>query len=152
MTGQGEVRNEVLEARRLRRLPKEAAARLDQKATAGGVRIRRLRLLDGEPLSLDISYFPTDVGAPLLGADLSGTDVFQLLEESLGTRLGSAQLVVHADVADADLAALLQVATGDPVFRIDRLTRLPDGRPVDAEQLHVRADRIALEATIERDR
>ncbi|NNG38228.1 GntR family transcriptional regulator [Flexivirga sp. ID2601S] len=149
---QGEVRNEALEARRLRRLPKDVAARLDQAPEDGGVRIRRLRSLQTEPLSLDVSYFPADVGASLLSADLAGTDVFELLEESLGTRLGSAQLVVHADVADAELATLLEIGVGDPVFRIDRLTRLPGGRPVDAEQLLVRADRIALEATIERDR
>jgi GntR family transcriptional regulator len=38
------------------------------------------------------------------------------------------------------------------VFAIERLTRLADGRPVDLESMHIRADRLTLQATLHRSR
>lgn len=52
----------------------------------------------GPPLSLDASYLTADVGAPLLELDLTGCDVFGLLEAELGLPLGSAAVCIEADV------------------------------------------------------
>jgi GntR family transcriptional regulator len=51
-------------------------------------------------------------------------------------------------IADPDTASLLQIPVGAAVFAIERLTRLNDGRPVDAESMHIRADRLTLQATL----
>jgi hypothetical protein len=63
---------------------------------------------------------------------------------------GSAEISVHAVNAGPDTASLLEVPVGAAVFAIERLTRLQDGRPVDLESMHIRADRLILQATLHR--
>jgi GntR family transcriptional regulator len=146
----GSVHNRVLLAKRISRVPAEVATRLEIETTAGAVRLRRLRLLNDTPLSLDISYVPVDIGVPLLEEDLANRDVFALIEQIAGSRLGSADVTVHAATAAPEIAALLDVRPHTAIFTIERLTRLADGRPVDTEVLHVRADRFALHTTLHR--
>jgi GntR family transcriptional regulator len=86
----------------------------------------------------------------VLGADLAGRDVFGLIEEATGQPLGAADVTVAPAVADPNTAALLGVAAGAPLFAIERLSRLADGRPVDLEYLRVRGDRMTLSATLHR--
>jgi GntR family transcriptional regulator len=112
--------------------------------------IERLRRLGGLPLSLDSTYLTEDIGGGLLECDLAGRDVFALIEETTGHRLGSAELSVHAVNAGPDTATLLGIPAGAAVFAIERLTRLQDGRPVDLESMHIRADRLTLQATLPR--
>ncbi|MFI5607830.1 GntR family transcriptional regulator [Amycolatopsis sp. NPDC051903] len=149
LDGHGEIVNEVRAARVLTP-PPAIAERLALAPGEPVVHLERLRRLDGRPLSLDTTYLTADIGVPLLGHDLAGRDLFALIEETSGRRLGRADVVVHAVSAGPDTAALLDIPPGTAVFALDRLTRFADGRPVDAESLHVRADRLTLRATLHR--
>ncbi|MFC6887118.1 MULTISPECIES: GntR family transcriptional regulator [Actinomadura] len=150
LTGYGEVTNEVRAARVVPRPPEAIAQRLGLAPGDEAVHLERLRRLGGHPLSLDTTWLTADIGRPLLERDLARRDVFGLIEEVTGAMLGAAEVTVHAVNADPDTAALLEVPPGAAVFAIDRLTRLADGRPVDAESLRVRADRLALHALLPR--
>ncbi|WP_234312597.1 GntR family transcriptional regulator [Streptomyces sp. NRRL F-5065] len=150
LTGHGTVTNEVRAAEEVAVLPTAIAARLGVSAAAGGVYVERLRWLDGLPLSLDTSYLTLPLGRAVIAGDLVGRDVFALIEEAAGGPLGRAEVAVHAVGADPDTAALLGVEAGAAVFALERLTRLPDGRPVDVESIRIRADRMTLRATLYR--
>ncbi|MFB9833778.1 GntR family transcriptional regulator, partial [Actinoallomurus acaciae] len=150
LLGRGTITNEVRAAHPVADMPDAVARRLELPRDAGAVYLERLRRLDGEPLSLDATYLPLDIGRPLLECELTDQDVFVLLERISGQPLGRADLAVHAMTAGADTAALLGIPAGAAVFAIDRLTRLADGRPVDAETVHIRADRLVLQATLHR--
>ncbi|MEU6655297.1 GntR family transcriptional regulator [Streptomyces sp. NPDC046900] len=150
LTGYGTVTNDVRVAEVVTHPPPAIAERLQLANDAGAVRIERLRRANGSPLSLDTSYLPLDIGRHVLRGDLAGTDVFALIEQATGCLLGSAEVTVHAVAADVDTAALLEIEVGAPVFAIERLTRLSDRRPVDAESIHIRADQLALQATVYR--
>lgn len=150
LTGYGSVTNEIRVAEHVPVLPAAVAERLQVSPDDGGVRLERLRWLDGLPLSLDTSHLTADIGAAVLAGDLAGRDVFSLIEESTGQRLGRADVAVHAVTADADTAALLRIQPGAAVFALERLTHLVDGRAVDAESIRIRADRMALRATVHR--
>lgn len=134
------------------------ADRLEVEVGAPVVFIERLRSLDGRPLSLDASYLPAEVASPLLGPvpyDLSGSvlatsDVFSLLERTLGVELGMAELCIEAVAADAATAQLLDVTPGSPLLLVNRLARLVDGRPVDFEFVRYRGDRLSLTAWLSR--
>jgi GntR family transcriptional regulator len=144
----GTVTNEVRAAHRVRNPPDAIVRRLELSPGQGAVYIERLRHLGGIPLSLDSTYLTDDIGESLLERDLAGRDIFALIEEITGQRLGSAEISVHAVIADPDTAGLLQIPGGSAVFAFERLTRLIDGRPVDAESMHIRADRLTLRATL----
>ncbi|MGW2230977.1 GntR family transcriptional regulator [Streptomyces formicae] len=150
LNGYGEVRNEVRVARLVPAPPRSALERLRLPDTSPAVHLERLRRLDGEPLSVDTTWLAPDIGTPLLERDLAGRDVFDLIEEVIGGPLGYADVTVHAITADRDSADLLGIRDGAPLFAIDRLTHLPDGRPVDAESLRVRADRLTLSTSLHR--
>ncbi|GAA1581175.1 GntR family transcriptional regulator [Kribbella karoonensis] len=152
LAGYGTVRNRVVSAERLPAAPDRILDRLELEPGSGVVRLERLRFVNDEPLSYDISYLPADIGVPLLDADLVTNDVFGLIEQTSGQSLGRAELTVHATNAEPDVAAQLGLITGAAIFTIERLTRLADDRPVDSEVLQIRADRFALEAVVHRDR
>jgi GntR family transcriptional regulator len=104
------------------------------------VRLRRVRHINHQPVSYDVSYFPIEIGRRLKDFDLVRNDVFVLLEEKLGYPLGIADLKIEADKADEALAHLLDMDAGTPVLRIERLTSDETGRPIDFEYLHGRGD------------
>lgn len=104
------------------------------------MRLRRLRCINHQPVSYDVSFFPVDVGRRLQRHDLVHNDVFVLLEESLEITLGLADLKIEVGAADEALAARLGMEPGAPVLRIERLTTDVSGRPIDFEYLYGRGD------------
>jgi GntR family transcriptional regulator len=145
----GDVRNTVKIAT-LVDAPRAVARRL-RLDDAQAVYIERLRHLDDEPISLDITYLVPDLGIPLLQHDLENNDVFALLEQISGTPLGHAAMTVEAVDADPHSAAHLEIASGTSLLLLERLTHLADGdRPVDLEYIRMRSDRVCLRSTARR--
>jgi GntR family transcriptional regulator len=112
--------------------------------------IRRLRLVDGSPVSLDVSFFPLDLGRRLAREDLGRRDIFWLLEDACGMDLGAADCEIGAVAAEGEIAMTLGVPGGTPLVFIDRLTYDAAGRPIDYEHLYVRADRFRYGLRLER--
>ncbi|MFZ3472200.1 GntR family transcriptional regulator [Streptomyces sp. 4.24] len=145
----GRVTNEVRTVGPVR-APAPVASRLRLPEHSEVLYIERLRLLDGLPLSLDLTYVPLDIGAGLLGCDLENTDVFRLLESLTGQPLGHAEITLEAVNADAHSAAVLQAPRGAALLMLERLTHLGDGRPVDLEFIRFRGDRITMSGLLHR--
>ncbi|NBH08870.1 GntR family transcriptional regulator [Amycolatopsis sp. SID8362] len=145
----GEVTNDV-RAADLVPAPAVVAHRLGVPERSEVVYLERLRRLDGVPLSLDLTYLLPEIGKPLLAHDLAGRDVFALIEETSGQRLGYADIDVEALNADAETAAVLDVQPGAALLRWERLTHFADGRPVDLEYIRLRGDRLTMRARLDR--
>jgi GntR family transcriptional regulator len=150
LAGYGTVTSEVLRTEADAVPPAEIAGRLGLDAGQTAVRIERVRRINGEPVSLDSTYLTAGIGREVLRGDLENRDIFTLIEETARCPLGRAEIEVRAAIADRGTAALLGIRAGAAVFVIDRLTRLSDGTPVDAELLRIRADRMTLRATLHR--
>lgn len=146
----GEVSNEVRTAG-MTRPPGVVARRLHLPDGASVVYIERLRHLNGLPLSLDLTYLSMDVGEPLLGADLQRRDIFGLIEQTCGQRMGIAEITIEAVSADAHSATVLDVPKGAALLVVERLSHLDDGRPVDLEFIRFRGDRITMRGELWRD-
>lgn len=141
----GTVVNEVRAAGPVR-APAAVARRLRLSEGAEVVYLERLRRLNDLPLSLDLTYLTPEIGEPLLGTDLAGQDIFRLIEQTTGRRLGAAELAVEAVNADPHSAAVLGVPRGSALLMVERLTQLADGTPVDLEYIRFRGDRLVLRA------
>jgi GntR family transcriptional regulator len=126
------------------------AQRLRLAPGAPVTRLRRVRLLDRRPVSLDVTWLPRALGERLEREDLARRDVFLLLENELATPLGHADLVIDAALADESLREPLGLPPGAPVLRIERLTHDRAGRPVDYEHLYCRADHFQYRLRLER--
>ena len=147
----GEVRNEVRAAMPVT-APPSVARRLRLRPGGQVMFVERLRYLGDLPLSLDVTYLAPDIGTQILGFPLEANDLFALIEEVSGQRLGSASLALEAIPADAHSAATLHVAGGAPLLMLERLTSLDDGRPVDLEYIRMRGDRITMRGNLIRSK
>jgi GntR family transcriptional regulator len=143
----GEVRNEVRAAMPVT-APPSVARRLGLEPGEQAVFVERLRYLGDLPLSLDLTYLAPDIGERVLRHPLETNDVFALIEQVSGQRLGSASLALEAIPADAHSAATLQVPDGAALLMLERLTSLDDGRPVDLEYIRMRGDRITMRGSL----
>lgn len=112
--------------------------------------IKRVRFLDREPISLDVTYLPVAIGERLVREDLPHRDIFLILENDYGYPLGNANLCIESVLADGEVAAALKIEEGSPILRIERLTFTADGTPLDFEFLYYRGDAFQYRLRIER--
>ncbi|WP_434563484.1 GntR family transcriptional regulator [Pseudomonas sp. R1-6] len=152
MTGRGfEVINRL---RSFKFIPADKPVAERLKVAEGDVvaQIKRVRLINREPVSLEMTYLPKDLGERLEKADLVTRDIFLILENDCGLALGHADLAIDAVLADSELCQALEVEPGSPVMRIERLTHGADGRPLDFEYLYYRGDAFQYRLRIDRQK
>jgi GntR family transcriptional regulator len=104
------------------------------------VRIRRVRLADGVPISFDETYLPLEIGKKIIANNLKVHPIFSLLERKYDVPLIEAEYKLEAVAAEAEVAAALRVKQGSPIFRIERTSYTRRNRPVDYERLYYRGD------------
>jgi GntR family transcriptional regulator len=104
------------------------------------VRIRRVRLADGVPLSFDETYLPLEIGKKIMTNDLKVEPIFSLLERKYDVPLIEAEYKLDAVAAENEVARALKVKPRSPIFRIERTSYSTGGRPIDYETLHYRGD------------
>jgi GntR family transcriptional regulator len=112
--------------------------------------IKRVRFINREPVSLEITYVSQNLGKQLEKADLVTRDIFLIIENDCGITLGHADLAIDAVLAEADLTKALKVEDGSPIMRIERLTHAADGTPIDFEHLYYRGDAFQYHLRIDR--
>ncbi len=128
----------------------QIAERLHLPKQAKVTEIKRLRFLNREPISLDVTYLPTSIGARLAKEDLATRDIFVILENDYGMSLGHADLQIGSTLADDILAGQLRVEEGSPVLVIERTTHTVDGLPIDYEHLYYRGDAFQYKVRVDR--
>jgi GntR family transcriptional regulator len=106
------------------------------------VRIQRVRLADGMPLSIDETYLPKELGEKVMADNLETEPIFSLLERKYRTSLVEAEYRLEAISADTTAATALCIDVGSPIFLIERTSYSDGHRPVDYEKLHYRGDQI----------
>lgn len=112
--------------------------------------VRRVRHLDHQPVSLDLTWLPLHLGRRLRSDELATRDIFLILENDCATPLGHADLALDAVSADAGTAALLGLPPGAPMLHIERLTHDREGRPIDYEHLYCRSDNFQYRMRLQR--
>jgi GntR family transcriptional regulator len=135
----------------MRRVPagEAVARRLHLKPATPVFEIQRLRFLNREPISVDQSYFPLELGQRLAQEDLPTRDIFVILENDYGLHLTHADVQIEAISADEGLARQLRIAEASPLLRIERLT-FADEQPIDFEYLYYRGDAFQYRLRIDR--
>jgi len=142
----------VNDLRRFRFVPAEDAVARKFGLDIGDTvtEIHRVRFLNRQPVSLEITWLPEHIGRQLENADLVTRDIFLILENDCEIPLGHADLSIESILADDDLVEALHVEEGAPVLRIERLTHDADGLPLDYEHLYFRGDAFQYRFRIDR--
>lgn len=108
------------------------------------VRLERLRLANGEPMSLEESFFLSQRVPGLLKYDFATQPLRLVLESTYGLVMDHARQVIRALQAGSVLAKLLNVDARDPILQLERVSYLQDETPVEFLRVHYRADRYSL--------
>ncbi len=88
--------------------------------------IKRLRIVDNEPFSIEISYFKKDI-VPYLNEDIASSSIYSYLIEDLKLNIGFADKVINCEKIDEASARLLQVNPLDPALIIENTVCLSNG-------------------------
>jgi GntR family transcriptional regulator len=122
--------------------PAAAAEHLGLAAGDAAYQVRRLRLANGAPVSVDESWLPPPLLPGLLSEDLTGS-LYRVLAAS-GHPVQHVEQTVEAAAAPEETAALLDIEPGAPVllFRRRSFTGQEDpGTPIEYSISTYRSDR-----------
>ncbi|HXZ72873.1 MAG TPA: GntR family transcriptional regulator [Streptosporangiaceae bacterium] len=105
------------------------------------VRVHRLRLADGEPMSIDSSHLPARRFPSLRRQMQRYTSLYETLRAAYGIQLAEAEETIETVLADPHDARLLGVDPGLPLLLLSRHAFDVTGEPVEWAQSWYRGDR-----------
>lgn len=111
------------------------------------LRIERLRLGGGRPLTFEDSWLPAARFPGLLDRDLSGS-VYALMRDGYGLGPVSAVERLEPVAARSHEADALGIAEGSPLMLVERVAYAADGTPVEFARDRHRGDRARFELRV----
>lgn len=111
------------------------------------VRIKRLRMADGQPMGIQTAYLPLELAPGLAEENLDEASLYEILGRKYGLRPARAAETHFAVPAEPDEAKLLKVAVNSPALAAERVAYLASGRPLELVYSVMRGDcyKIVLE-------
>lgn len=111
------------------------------------LRVRRLRLADGEPIGLNVIVVVPRFSHALAPLDFQGS-FYDGVAKVLGVEVARAEQTVEAVSGGDETPGLLDVSASDPLLRVTRVTHLADGRLLGLTRSLYRGDRYFLSLTV----
>ncbi|MFC7754412.1 GntR family transcriptional regulator [Tsukamurella soli] len=96
-------------------------AALALRANEKAYHVKRLRLADGNPISIDDAWYTAALVPNLDRYDLSQS-IYQLLKVRYHRPIDHAEQTISAEAADKDKSTLLRVPKGAPLLAFDRIS------------------------------
>jgi GntR family transcriptional regulator len=127
----------------LRAADETAALGLDIQTGAPVYELLRVRLANGEPISLEHAQLPADYIPGLLEQPLGGS-VMEVLRNEYGIEPARAVERIEIALASRDEADLLGVAAGAPLLSVERTTWSTAGRAFEFSTDLFRGDRTRI--------
>jgi GntR family transcriptional regulator len=112
--------------------------------------IDRLRFIAQEPLVLVKTYIPERMCPRLTEIDLSQRSLYDVLASEADLVITRGRRWIEAVAASATQASLLGVETGAPLIRLESVSYLADGSPVEYYDAIHRSDRARFEVELVR--
>jgi GntR family transcriptional regulator len=127
----------------------EAEARALRIPTDSDVfELERVRIVEGAPLSVDVSILIPSLAESLVEVDFSGASLYQTLRAANGVEPSRAECMLRAVIADRRSAELLELSEGDPLLELSETVFDQYGQPFEFARHLNRGDRYAFRTTI----
>jgi GntR family transcriptional regulator len=124
--------------------PQEIAEKLQVEAGDELVRLERLRLADGEPMSIEESHLVHRYCPGVLKYDYSQIPLTEVLDRDYGIRPVRAKQVIRAIPASSQLAEKLSISPKAALLYLERVSYSMANVPIEFLRLYHRGDRYAL--------
>lgn len=118
------------------------ALHLSVKATV--IRLKRVRMADAVPMSIEESFLASRMFPRLLEIFDPRASLYQILADRYGIRMAAADEVAEASLARAEDARLLRIKKHSPVFLLTRVSYATSGQPMEFVRSTYRGDRWKL--------
>src|SRR5216684_3068684 len=112
------------------------------------VRVKRLRLADGQPMAMEVLHIPEALVPGLTKADLEDRSFYDLLGERYGIVIASGTQSIEPTVTNEEESEVLGVPLHTPAFLFERTTVSESGRIVEFVRSIYRGDRYRLVADL----
>ena len=129
----------------------EVAEALGIETGAPVVMLNRLRMLDGEPEVLVVTYLPEKLCPSLIQEDFSSRSLYETLARKFRLRISSGFRTIEAIALNRADARLLGVKTGSPALLLKSIGLLADGTPLEYFVARHRGDRAKFHARLVAD-
>jgi len=126
------------------------AAYLDLESVTPVIKLHRLRSIESEPIVLVTSYLPYDLCPEVLNEDFTQQSLYLYLEEACGLKVARGRRRIEAVAANRTEAELLQIAEGAPLIKMESVSYLRDGTPIEYFNGLFRGDRSCFEMEVAR--
>lgn len=125
------------------------AGALDLPSSGDIYRLVRIRLADGNPVALETTDIRADRAPGLLDmADFERESLYGILTRNYRVLPASAEQTLTAAAADGATARALNLAEGDPVLRLTRLTFDSSGSPFEFVRSVYRGDAFVMKVDL----
>jgi GntR family transcriptional regulator len=104
-------------------------------------RLRRLRLADSVPIGIQTTYLPLALVPGIEAIGFTDLSLYDVLRTRYDLHPRNAKETLVAVLVNHEDAALLRVSPGSPALAAERLTFLPEERPLEYAQSIMRGDR-----------
>jgi GntR family transcriptional regulator len=122
----------------------ELAARLHIPRGAELVRLERLRLADGLPIAVQLTYLPHHLCPDLHHSNFAQHSLYAVLRERYGLRLVRSDTIISAALAQADEIALLNLKKPSAVLISEQTTYLDTNEVIEVTRSVFHAERYKL--------
>lgn len=129
-------------------LPPDAAVLLHAPMGSPGIRLDRVRMLDGEPLARTQTWLPSPRFDFLLECSLDDVSLYDVLEHERGIHPVAGYRKIEAEAATGRVAKDLAVRSGTPVLKVTASNEDADRRPFEWYVAWYRADLVAFEMLV----
>jgi GntR family transcriptional regulator len=124
--------------------PKEVARRLGIDAGEELARIERLRLADGQPMSVEESFLIHRLCPGILVGDYASSPLREALVQEYGIRWSHARQIIRAIPTPHQLARTLSMEPDSAVLFLERVSYSQQNLPVEFLRIYYRGDRYTL--------
>lgn len=97
--------------------------------------IERLHVIDEVVIGYAKLYLPLLYGRRLSRKDIEDNTIYQLYEDKLGVQLGKGVQYIAADIADGEIADVLDVDARTPLLKVERESYAADGTLIEIMEL-----------------
>ncbi|MEC2665657.1 GntR family transcriptional regulator, partial [Bacillus cereus] len=95
--------------------------------------LKRLRIVDAKPFSIEVSYFKKDI-IPYLNEEIALSSVYSYFIEDLRLNIGFADKVISCEKVNKENAQFLELNEGDPALLIENTVYLVNGTIFELSQ------------------
>lgn len=111
--------------------------------------LKRVRLADGEPISLQTAHIPAAFVPGIRIAE--GASLYDVLQSQYHLYAARARETYSVAAAAAPAAKLLGIPARTPVFAVERVTLLPNEKPFEFVQSIIRGDKYSIVLDLVKD-